>query len=132
MERTQCLFENEVEYNLSESGVLPMRIEEVLEEAEDPAKFLSLGLKYAYSTGAVLTEEEMDEIVRGARKANAWLLVDEIYRGAEAGGPLTPTFWGRYDKLLITSGLSKAFGMPGLRLGWIVGPPKMIAKVCTY
>ena len=83
-------------------------------------------------TGAVLSQEEMDEIVRVARKAGAWLLVDEIYRGAEIGGPLTPTFWGRYDKLLITSGLSKAFGLPGLRLGWVVAPPKTIAKLCSY
>jgi hypothetical protein len=48
----------------------------------------------------------MDEGVRVARQARAWLLVDENYRGAEVNGPLTSTFWGRYDKLLITSGLS--------------------------
>ena len=29
MERTQCLYENEVEFNLSESGVLPLRVEEI-------------------------------------------------------------------------------------------------------
>jgi aspartate/methionine/tyrosine aminotransferase len=83
-------------------------------------------------TGAVLNEEEMAEIIRIARRANAWLVVDEIYRGAEVSGPLSPTFWGRYDKLLVTSGLSKAFGSPGLRIGWIVGPPKSIAKLCRY
>ena len=83
-------------------------------------------------TGGVLTEAEMDAVVRAARRANAWLLADEIYRGAELRGGLTPSFWGRYDKLLITSGLSKAFGMPGLRIGWIVGPPKMIARLCSY
>src|SRR5205807_8600225 len=58
--------------------------------------------------------------------------VDEMYRAAEAGGTVTPTCVGRNDRLLITSALSKASGMPGLRLGSIVGPPKMIAKVCTY
>ena len=83
-------------------------------------------------TGAVLTESEMDEVIRAARKVNAWLLADEIYRGAEVTGLLSPTFWGRYDKLLLTSGLSKAFGLPGLRIGWIVGPAKTIAKFCRY
>jgi aspartate/methionine/tyrosine aminotransferase len=83
-------------------------------------------------TGAVLNEEEMSELIRVARKANAWLLVDEIYRGAEVRDSITPTFWGRYDKLLITSGLSKAFGLPGLRIGWIVAPAKTIAQLCRY
>jgi aspartate/methionine/tyrosine aminotransferase len=239
MERTQCLYENVVDYNLSESGVLPMRVEEILDGA-DPTSFLSIGLKYCESdgskelrdhianwygttsdhvlvtnggseanlmvawgllerkdhaavmlpnylqtwglsrayagkansfrlvekiengkprwgldvdslhkavskktrlivvtnpnnpTGGVLNEEEMEEILTVARKANAWLLVDEIYRGAEVSGPLTPTFWGRYDKVLITSGLSKAFGAPGLRIGWVVGSPKTIARLCSY
>jgi aspartate/methionine/tyrosine aminotransferase len=241
MERTQCLYENLVDFNLSESGVLPLRVEDLLQGADNAAKFLALGLKYPESdgspelrehiskwygaeaenvlvtnggseanfttlwgilekgdhaavmvpnylqtwglsrafaakttafhlverrekasdprwvldldelrravtkktrlivvtnpnnpTGAVLNEEEMQEVVRTAERANAWLLVDEIYRGAEIEGPLTPTFWGRYDKLIITSGLSKAFGLPGLRLGWVVAPAKLIAKLCRY
>jgi aspartate/methionine/tyrosine aminotransferase len=83
-------------------------------------------------TGGVLSEEEMDEIIRAARRANAWILADEIYRGAELSGKISPSFWGRYDKLLITNGLSKAFGLPGLRIGWIIGPPQMVAKLWSY
>ena len=56
-------------------------------------------------------------------------MADEIYRGAEVGGgPTSPTFWGRYDKLVVTAGLSKAFGLPGLRIGWMVAPPKAIDR----
>jgi aspartate/methionine/tyrosine aminotransferase len=83
-------------------------------------------------TGGVLTGEEMDEIVRAARSAGAFIVADEIYRGAELSGPTTPSFWGRYDKVLVTSGLSKAFGLPGLRIGWIVGPPRVIEKIWSY
>ena len=80
-------------------------------------------------TGAVLTEEEMDAVIRAARRARAWLVADEIYRGAEVRGAATsPTFWGRYDKLVVTSGLSKAFGLPGLRIGWMVAPPRAIEE----
>jgi aspartate/methionine/tyrosine aminotransferase len=52
-------------------------------------------------TGAVLTGEEMEEVVRAARRAGAWVVADEVYRGAEVGRdgappPRTsPTFWGR-------------------------------------
>ncbi len=81
-------------------------------------------------TGAVLTEDEMDAVVGIARRAGAWIVADEIYRGAEVDGDVaTATFWGRYDRTVITSGLSKAFGMPGLRSGWIVAPPELIRKV---
>lgn len=242
MERTQCLYENTVRYNLSESGVQPLRVEELLDGEEDRARLLGQALKYPESdgsqllreriallypgaapenilvtngtseanftalwglleegdraavmlptymqawglsrafggradayrlrlsgkgaarrwaldvasleravtrktrlivvtnpnnpTGAVLTEAEMNEIVRAARSVNAWILADEVYRGAEvAGGAMSPTFWGRYPKLLVTSGLSKAFGLPGLRIGWIAGPPKAVARLCAY
>lgn len=83
-------------------------------------------------TGGVLNEEEMEAVVAAARSARAWLVVDEIYRGAELSGPTTPTFWGRYERTLITSGLSKAFGLPGLRIGWVVGPPAQVAKLWAY
>ena len=81
-------------------------------------------------TGAVFNEDEMDAIVAAARRAGAWILADEIYRGAELQGEaLTPTFWGRYERVAVTGGLSKAFGLPGLRIGWVVAPPALIQKV---
>ena len=81
-------------------------------------------------TGAVLTEGEMEAVVEVAAKADAWIVADEIYRGAEVDTDVTsPTFWGRHDKVVITSGLSKAFGMPGLRVGWIVAPPEIVRRV---
>jgi aspartate/methionine/tyrosine aminotransferase len=81
-------------------------------------------------TGAVLRSDEMDAIVEAASSVGAWIVADEIYRGAEIeGGEASPTFWGRYDRVVVTSGLSKAFGMPGLRVGWIVAPPELIGQV---
>jgi aspartate/methionine/tyrosine aminotransferase len=81
-------------------------------------------------TGAVLTEAEMDAIVAAADRVGAWIVADEIYRGAEVDTDVSsPTFWGRYERVVITSGLSKAFAMPGLRVGWIVAPPELIREV---
>jgi aspartate/methionine/tyrosine aminotransferase len=81
-------------------------------------------------TGHVLTADEMDEVVEVADRAHAWIVADEIYRGAEIEGEeASPTFWGRYDKVVVTSGLSKAFAMPGLRLGWAVAPEELIEEL---
>jgi len=81
-------------------------------------------------TGAVLTEGEMEAVIEVAARAGAWIVADEIYRGAEIDSDATsPTFWGRYDKVVVTSGLSKAFAMPGLRVGWAVAPTEMIGRI---
>lgn len=242
MERTQCLFENEVKFNLSESGVSPLSLGDLVADKEQRRLFDTLPLGYPHSTGReslrtniarfygssdyrsalvvnggseanymtlwglvgasdrvafmlpnylqgwgiaraygrkadgyklimkrdasgnwkwqldvaslrkavtkktklivvtnpnnptgyVLTEEEMQIIVDEARRVGAWIVSDEIYRGAEIRGPLSPTFFGRYEKVIITGGLSKAFGLPGLRTGWIVAPPKTISHLCQY
>jgi len=78
-------------------------------------------------TGAIMGDESMAEIVKLARKADAWLYADEIYRGAELNGIETPSSYGRYEKALVAGGLSKAYALPGLRIGWIVAPKRIIA-----
>ncbi len=83
-------------------------------------------------TGAVLTEDEMEAVVETASSVGAWIIADEIYRGAEVEGDTSPTFWGRYEKVIVTSGLSKAFAMPGLRLGWVVAPEEMIEQIWIH
>ena len=80
-------------------------------------------------TAAVLNEDEMDAVVEAAHKSGAWLVVDEIYRGAEVEGDTTASFWGRYEKVVVTSGLSKAFALPGLRIGWVVAPKELIEQL---
>ena len=79
-------------------------------------------------TGAVLSESAMRRIVERVDRIGAWLIADEVYRGAEAAGPLSKSFWGMSDRVIVTSGLSKAWGIPGVRIGWIVGPKDLIAQ----
>jgi hypothetical protein len=45
-------------------------------------------------TGAILTEDEMDAIVRAAKQVGAWIVADEIYHGAELDGKPGVGFWG--------------------------------------
>ncbi len=237
MERMQSIFEHQVDFNLSESGVHPLRVDELLDDPESRAALLDERLRYTQTNGSVPLRlaiaalypgttadhvqvtnggaeanflaawhlvEPHDEVVvlvpnymqtwglvgafggvvrewplafdggrwrldvdalarrvgdrtkliilcnpnnpTGARfeagdldrvamvadRHGAWILSDEIYRGAERDGRDTPSMWGRSDRVVVTSGLSKAYGLPGLRIGWIVGPPALVAATWAH
>jgi aspartate/methionine/tyrosine aminotransferase len=83
-------------------------------------------------TGGTLTAHELEEIGAIAARHGSWVLSDEVYRGAELVDEETPSMWGRYERVVITSGLSKAYGLPGLRIGWIVAPPSFVASTWSY
>ena len=83
-------------------------------------------------TGVRIEADDLDRIAAIAARHGSWILSDEIYRGAERDARETPTIWGRSDRAIVTSGLSKAYGLPGLRIGWAVGPPALIASLWSY
>lgn len=80
-------------------------------------------------TGTVLSSAEMDTLITAAQRVGAWLLVDEVHRGTEVKEELTPTFWGLYEKVVCISSMSKAFGLPGLRVGWVAAPPQLRERI---
>jgi len=91
-------------------------------------KFISLSNPNNPSA-AVFGDDVIKAICEIAGKHNCWILSDEVYRGAERDGQRTPTFWGHYPKTIITQSLSKAYGTPGLRLGWLVAPEDLIGEM---
>ena len=80
-------------------------------------------------TGSRLTETEVAGLCDIAARHGCWILADEIYRGAEPDGRDTPSAWGRHNRVLITAGLSKVYGLPGFRVGWVAGPSDMIENL---
>jgi len=79
-------------------------------------------------TGKVLTDVQRERIVRRCEQVGAWLLSDEVYIGSEIDRPQTKTLYGMSERTIVVSGLSKAFAMPGVRIGWLVGPPWLAAE----
>ncbi len=77
-------------------------------------------------SGAVLSDAAMRRIVARCEETGTVVLADEVYLGAEVEGERTRSFWGLSDRVVVTSGLSKAYGIPGVRVGWIVGPPRLV------
>jgi aspartate/methionine/tyrosine aminotransferase len=82
-------------------------------------------------TGAVLTDAAMTRIVQRCERTGTWLLADEVYLGAEIERPRTKSFWGMSGRVIVTSGLSKAYGIPGVRIGWIAGPESLVEECWT-
>jgi aspartate/methionine/tyrosine aminotransferase len=80
-------------------------------------------------TGAILEAEARSAIIGAAQRVGAWIIADEVYRGAEISGPETPSFFGEHDRVIATGSLSKAYGLPGLRIGWTVAPPPLAANL---
>ena len=236
LERNQSLFENEVDYNLSESGVHPLKISEILTDDEQ-RELLNKNLYYGYTngtpelrqrvadmygdtfsienvlitsgsaeanflsimtqlesgdeiiymvpnylqiyhlarsfgiivkslplhqelgwqwdldelksmvtpktkmivvcnpnnpTGALMNPEVMDGVIEVARETGCWVLSDEVYRGAELDGVECRSFAGATDKTIVNAGLSKAYSLPGLRLGWTVGSEAYINRAWSF
>ncbi len=74
-------------------------------------------------TGRIMTEAEMSAVVAIAERVGAWILADEVYTGAEREtDDEAPTFYGRSERVIAVGSMSKAYGLPGLRIGWAVGP----------
>jgi aspartate/methionine/tyrosine aminotransferase len=77
----------------------------------------------ANPTGSILCDEAVDAVVQAAARTGAWILADEVYAGAELDGRPTPSLLGRHDRVIATGSLSKAYGLPGLRIGWAATDP---------
>lgn len=80
-------------------------------------------------TGAVMARQQRKALLDAAIDSRAWLLSDEVFLGSERDGPITESLWGHHDRTLITNGLSKAYGLPGLRTGWLVGQPEVLKEI---
>ncbi|PYE85611.1 aminotransferase [Pseudoroseicyclus aestuarii] len=84
-------------------------------------------------TGALMDEALLQEVISLAREAGAWLLADEVYRSTDQAEPgMTASVADLYEKGISTSGMSKAFSLAGLRLGWIAAPDAVLEAVSHH
>jgi aspartate/methionine/tyrosine aminotransferase len=83
-------------------------------------------------TGYTLSASEMRSIADIADDVGAWIHADEVYRGAELDGVEIESFSGLGERVMVNGGLSKAYALPGLRLGWLAGPRETIANAWAY
>ena len=102
--------------------------DEIARKITPKTRFISLS-NPNNPTASVFGTDIIKAIASVADRHNCWILSDEVYRGAERTGERTPSFWGLYPKTIVTQSLSKAYGTPGLRMGWVVAPEDIISDM---
>jgi len=107
------------------AGFLP-DLDELRRLVAGGAKLISLS-NPNNPTGSLLDRQMLEEIAAIAETVGAYVLADEVYRGAtQESDELTPSIRDVYPRGISTGSMSKAFSLAGLRLGWIVGPQEVL------
>jgi aspartate/methionine/tyrosine aminotransferase len=77
-------------------------------------------------TGYPFERAQLDAVVGVARRHGLWLFGDEVYRGTEREAERIPAVCDLYERGVSLGGLSKVYGLAGLRIGWISTPDRAL------
>ena len=71
-------------------------------------------------TGLMMPREVLNRVIELCAARNAWLFCDEVYRELEHDpATLLPAAVDLYERAISLGSMSKTYGLPGLRLGWL-------------
>ncbi|EKS9793913.1 MULTISPECIES: aminotransferase [Burkholderia] len=84
-------------------------------------------------TGSLMDEAFLSKVAEIARRCDAHVLCDEVYRGTDQqGSGYSASIADLYEKGISTASMSKTYSLAGLRLGWIAGPTDLIRAVAVH
>lgn len=116
---------------ICETTGVPMRIEggkwrldiDAIKDAIRPnTRLISLNFPHN-PTGALMPRADLNALITLARADGIYILCDEVYRGVELDPNLQmPQIADVYERGISLNVLSKAYGLPGLRIGWLASP----------
>ena len=102
-----------------------------LEAARTPATKALVLVSPSNPTGAVYPRDEIEAIGRWALEHGIWVITDEIYEhlvyGANEHHSILALVPELADRTVILNGVAKTYAMTGWRVGWMIGPPDVIA-----
>jgi aspartate aminotransferase len=104
---------------------------EQLEAATTARTKLLVFVSPSNPTGAVYPREELEAVGRWAARRGLWVLTDEIYEHLVYGDasfhslPVVVPELG--DRCVVVNGVAKTYAMTGWRVGWLIGPPDVVA-----
>lgn len=70
-------------------------------------------------TGYTFSEDELKRLCAIAEKHGLYIFADEVYRGLDLDGVRKPWVADLYDRAVSLGVMSKAYGLAGLRIGWL-------------
>lgn len=119
-----------VSINLKEENDFKLTKEELLENITDKTKILIMPFPNN-PTGAIMTKEELEELVPVIIEKDLIVISDEIYGELTYLGKHTSigSFPGMKERTIVINGFSKAFAMTGWRLGYAMGPKNIMAQM---
>ena len=122
---------------ICETTGVPMRIEggkwrldiDAIKDAIRPnTRLISLNFPHN-PTGALMPRADLDALITLARTDGIYILCDEVYRGVELDPNLQmPQIADVYERGISLNVLSKAYGLPGLRIGWLASPDRDVLQ----
>ena len=74
-------------------------------------------------------ESVVAEIAAAADRVGAHVLIDEVYRELIADDGKVATSFRAEGNIIVTSSLTKAYGLSGLRCGWILAPAGLAQRM---
>lgn len=118
-----------IEINMSKD--FSFNVDEIVKTVETGIKCLIINSPNN-PTGAMLTKDEMDKIVKCCIENNVYILSDEVYDKITYGDSQHISF-GEYseikDLLILANGYSKSHAMTGWRLGYAIAPKDICKKI---
>ena len=103
---------------LNQKGEWRLDINELKNVLRDDTKLLVMNFPHN-PTGQIMTQLELDAIINMCRQKGIWLFSDEVYHGIGDMSAMAQPVAACYEKGLSLNVMSKSYGMPGLRIGWI-------------
>lgn len=118
-------------YYLKEENNFELDVDELNEYVTGKTKVIAFNFPNN-PTGRILDKIKVKAICEIAEGHDACIISDEVYRGIEFDEPFSPSFAEYYDKAVVTSSLSKVWGLAGLRVGWMIGPKDIIERGSAF
>lgn len=93
-------------------------VDHLATQVTDETRFFSVTCPHN-PTGVMFSRTDLDALIEIAEQKDCWLIVDETYREMAYGEPL-PVAANLSDRVISICSMSKAYGIPGIRVGWLI------------